>query len=78
MSGLHTTSPVGFLRLSDIIGDPKRGKNGLFPVSRSAWWAGCKAGRFPSPVKLGPNTTTWRVEDIRALIGAVGAVKAAA
>ncbi len=26
----------------------------LIPVSRrSAWWAGCKSGRYPKPVKLG-------------------------
>jgi hypothetical protein len=39
-----------------------------FPVGRSSWWAGIKSGRFPKPVKLGPRTTAWRVEDIRALI----------
>jgi prophage regulatory protein len=27
-----------------------------------------KSGRFPAPVKLGPRTTAWRAEDIRALI----------
>ena len=32
----------------------------LIPVSRSAWWAGCKSGRYPKPVKLGPRTTAWR------------------
>jgi len=40
----------------------------LFPVGKSTWWAGVKEGRFPKPVKLGPRTTAWRVEDIRALI----------
>jgi predicted DNA-binding transcriptional regulator AlpA len=38
------------------------------PVGRSTWWAGVKSGRFPKPVKLGPRTTAWKVEDIRALI----------
>ena len=32
----------------------------LIPVSRSAWWAGCKSGRYPKPIKLGPRTTAWR------------------
>ncbi|HXD35423.1 MAG TPA: AlpA family phage regulatory protein, partial [Rhodanobacter sp.] len=32
------------------------------------WWNGVRSGRFPKPVKLGPRTTAWRVEDIRALI----------
>ena len=40
----------------------------LIPVSRSAWWAGCKSGRYPNPVKLGPRTTAWRAADIAALL----------
>ncbi len=40
----------------------------LIPVSRSAWWAGCKTGRYPKPVKIGPRTTAWRAEDIKALL----------
>ena len=40
----------------------------LIPVSRSAWWAGCKSGRYPKPVKLGPRTTAWRASDIIALL----------
>lgn len=61
---------TGFMRLSQIVGnaaaDPAIPP--LIPVSRSTWWAGVRAGRFPQPVKLGPKTTAWRVEDIRALI----------
>ena len=40
----------------------------LIPVSRSAWWASCKSGRYPKPVKLGPRTTAWRAADIAALL----------
>lgn len=59
-----TTLPnEGYVRLSQIIGP-----SGPIPVGRSTWWAGVKSGRFPAPVKLGPRTTAWRVEDIRALI----------
>ncbi|WP_084679122.1 nucleoside monophosphate kinase [Methylocystis sp. ATCC 49242] len=54
---------TGFVRLSSILA-PK----GPIPVSRSTWWAGVKEGRFPKPLKLGPRTTVWSVEDIRALI----------
>jgi predicted DNA-binding transcriptional regulator AlpA len=60
----------GFLRLPQIIGDIKRGIPAIIPVSKSAWWEGCKTGRYPKPVKLGPRTTAWRVSDIRALIAA--------
>lgn len=62
--GLPTT---GFVRISAIIG---RGRP--IPVSKSQWWDGVASGRFPKPVKLGPNTTAWRVEDIRRLIEILG------
>jgi predicted DNA-binding transcriptional regulator AlpA len=38
------------------------------PVSKSTWWAGVKAGRYPQPVKLGLRITAWRVEDILTLL----------
>lgn len=44
----------------------------LIPISRSAWWEGCRTGRYPKPVKLGPRTTVWRAEDIRAFIENAG------
>lgn len=61
---------VGFVRLPQIVGDSKADPPtpAIIPVSRSTWWHGCKIGRFPRPVKLGPRTTAWRVEEIRALI----------
>ena len=40
---------------------------GPIPVSKSTWWSGVKEGRFPQPIKLSPNTTVWRAEDIRKL-----------
>ena len=54
----------GFMRLPQILQ--------LIPVSKSAWWQGCREGRFPKPIKLGPKTTAWRVEDIVALIERIG------
>ena len=51
---------TGFLRLPQIME--------LFPISKSAWWEGCRTGRFPKPVKLGPRTTVWRAEEVMALI----------
>lgn len=51
---------VGFLRLPQVLA--------VFPISRSAWWAGVKAGQYPAAVKLSPRCTAWRAEDIRALI----------
>ena len=51
---------VGYVRLPLILK--------IFPVSKSSWWEGCRSGIFPKPVKLGPRTSAWRVEDIRALM----------
>ena len=56
--------PCGFFRLPQVIA--------LIPISKSAWWEGCRTGRYPKPVKLGPRTTVWRVEDIKAFIESVG------
>lgn len=53
---------TGFVRLSQILAPA-----GPIPVSKSAWWQGVKEGRFPQPQKLGPRTTVWKVEHIRAL-----------
>lgn len=66
MSSLPET---GFLRLPQIIGDPKAEPPipPLIPLKKSCWWDGVKSGRFPKPVKLG-RCTMWRVEDILALI----------
>jgi predicted DNA-binding transcriptional regulator AlpA len=51
---------AGFVRIRQILA--------IYPIGRSTWWAGVKSGRFPRPVKLGPRTTAWRVEDIRRLL----------
>lgn len=59
----HDLPRTGFLRLASILAPA-----GPIPVGRSTWWAGVKTGRFPKPVKLGPRTTVWKVEDIRNLI----------
>ncbi len=62
---------TGFLRLPQIIGDPKAEPPipPIIPVKKSCWWDGVKTGRFPKPVKIGNGRGTfWRVEDIRALI----------
>ena len=55
-----TIPPCGFLRLPQVPAP--------LPISKSAWWEGCRTGRYPKPTKLGPRTTVWRAEDIRAFI----------
>ena len=61
---------TGYLRVLQIVGDPDADPPipPIIPVGKSTWWAGVRSGRFPQAVKLGPRTTAWRVEDIRAWI----------
>ena len=67
----HSLPETGYVRLNQIVGDPKAGIPAIIPVSKSTWWAGVKSGRYPQPVKLSERCTAWRVEDIRALIDEV-------
>lgn len=64
---------TGFLRLPQIIGDPKAEPPipPIIPVCKTTWWDGCSSGRFPKPIKLSRKVTVWRVEDIRALIASL-------
>jgi prophage regulatory protein len=55
-----TLPDIGFVRLKTVLR--------VFPVSRSSWWEGVRTHKYPPPVKLGPRTSAWKVEDIRALI----------
>ena len=57
---LRNLPETGLLRLNQILR--------FIPISRSAWWAGVKNGRYPKSYKLSERTTVWKVEDIRALI----------
>lgn len=60
----------GFVRLKRIIGDAKAQPPipAVIPECKSSWWNGVKAGTRPQPLKLGPNTTVWRAEDIHKFI----------
>lgn len=51
---------TGLLRVKQVLK--------FVPVSRSSWWAGVKAGRFPKPMKLSERVTVWRAADIRDLV----------
>lgn len=59
---------TGFLRLPEVLR--------LFPVSRSTWLAGVRAGKYPPAVKLSPNCTAWRATDIAELCARVAAGQA--
>jgi predicted DNA-binding transcriptional regulator AlpA len=72
---LNSLPETGFIRLPQIVGNAKSVPPipAIIPVGKSVWWDGVRSGRFPKPVKLGPNTTAWRVEDILALINQLAA-----
>lgn len=61
---------TGFLRLHQIIGrpaDPRKNRPEippLIPVSKSTWWAGCKAGRYPAPIRLSGGITVWKTAQV--------------
>jgi prophage regulatory protein len=63
---IHKLSQGGLLRIKDVLQ--------FVPVSRSCWWAGCRSGKFPKPVKLSERVTCWRASDIWAFIEQQGKV----
>ena len=66
----YTFPTVGFVRLRQIVGDPKANPPSppLIPIGRSTWWTWVRTGKAPAPVKLGLRTTAWRAEDVLALV----------
>jgi predicted DNA-binding transcriptional regulator AlpA len=57
----HAVLPKnGFLRLPQVLE--------LFPVSKTTWWEGVKAGRYPPGVKLSSRVTAWRAADLAPLL----------
>ena len=51
---------AGFLRLPQVLA--------LIPVCPATWWAGCRSGRFPRPIKISPRVTAWKATDIHAFV----------
>lgn len=59
-----TLPETGLVRLPQVLS--------VFPISKSSWWAGVKAGKYPASVKHG-RCTFWRAEDIHTLLGEIAA-----
>lgn len=65
MSQKQLESPVKrLLRIKEVLA--------RLSISRSSFLEGCRTGRFPQPLKIGPRTTVWRAEDIDAFIENLG------
>jgi prophage regulatory protein len=60
-SNMHHLPEAGYVRLSQIVGDPKADPPvpPVIPVCKSTWWAGVKSGKYPKPIKLSPHVTAW-------------------
>jgi len=57
---MPTQQNDSFLRLRDVLK--------IYPVSKSSWWNGVRAGIYPASVHLSERTTAWRMSDIQRLI----------
>jgi prophage regulatory protein len=64
---------TGFVRIWQILGDNKATPPipAIIPVAYSTWWAGCKIGKYPKPIKLSAGVTVWRAEEIHKLIAEI-------
>jgi prophage regulatory protein len=62
--------PTGFLRLKQIIGDPKANPPipGLIPVSASHWYRGVEKGIYPKGIKLSDGVIVYPVEEIQKIL----------
>lgn len=56
---LESLPATGYVRESQLIPS-------ILPISSPTLWRWHKSGKFPSPVKLGPGVTAWKVEDVLA------------
>lgn len=49
-------TPGRLLRLKEVLK--------IIPISKSAFYQGIKAGKFPPPVKLGVRTSAWLTDSL--------------
>jgi predicted DNA-binding transcriptional regulator AlpA len=53
-----------FIRMAQLASTPTR--TGRLPLHPNTLWRKVKSGEFPAPVKLGPNSTAWKLSDVEA------------
>jgi prophage regulatory protein len=62
-----TLPDTGYARINQLVIDPKHpAMPAPLPFGRNKVWRGVADGTFPQPVRLGSNTTCWKVGDVRA------------
>ena len=67
MTNIFDLPDDSLVRLSSILPP-----HGPVPISRSTWFMWRKAGKAPSPIRLGPGVVAYRVGAVRALVHASG------
>jgi prophage regulatory protein len=65
MEQKHPLPEEGFAKLPQVLT--------AIPVSKSTWFRGVAAGKYPKPVKIGVRASAWRVEEIRQCIATMSA-----
>lgn len=57
-----------YIRIGELASRP--GHEGMLPVSAPTIWRWAKLGAngFPAPIRLGPQTTVWKLADIEDFI----------
>jgi prophage regulatory protein len=63
---------IGYIRLPQIIGCPRRGIPAVIPVSQATWFRGIASGKYPAGKLHGPRVRVWSVESIRKLVKEMG------
>jgi predicted DNA-binding transcriptional regulator AlpA len=61
-----------YIRIAQLASEP--GRAGLLPVSAPTIWRWVKLGRFPAPVRLGPQVTAWPMEAVEKFLAQRGEV----
>jgi predicted DNA-binding transcriptional regulator AlpA len=55
-----------YIRIGQLASAP--GRAGMLPVSAPTIWRWVKLGRFPAPIRLGPQITAWPLEAVDAFL----------
>ncbi len=50
---------------------------GRYKISRQTLWTWVRKGKYPAPVKLGPNVTRWRASEVEKYESQAGAARPA-
>lgn len=77
----NSIQPPPMLRPGDVLLDRPELQRRLYPKSTASIYAEIRAGKFPAPVRIGPNRVAWIerivVDHLNRVIAAAGEAQAA-